>query len=199
MIKKYSYNPFAGILEEEIDEAICPRFDLDEMVNRINSGESLAIEFLGRKGRGKSTHLMWLQQYLDQYPIFSLNGNTSFQGILEHESRIIFVDSIHHLNIVERVALFRAKKTVIYTTHFNRKLECLLAKKKRFCIRFKGINAVILTDILNKRLTLAATKIVDTEAVFTTKEVQALIRKFGDDYRAIINHLYQEFQCPNPR
>ena len=106
---KFDFNPFSGVLEADIAEALVPKFDLSKIRSKIENSESLAIEFVGRKGRGKTTHLTCLQQSLPAYPIFYLNSNSKLTEIIHHPSKIVFIDSIHHLNLMERVKLFKTK------------------------------------------------------------------------------------------
>lgn len=194
MKQNFEYNPFAGILEDDLEEILVPRFDLGEIILKINTSESLAIEFLGKKGRGKTTHLVYLQKKLNQYPIFLLNRNSTLLDIIKHPSKIIFIDSIHHLNILERIKLFREKKVIIYTTHWSKKGECYLGGKKCYSINFNGINSETLLEIVNKRLKLSAIEELEDETLFSINEIDALIKQFGDNYREIINHLFKKYQ-----
>ena len=194
MKEKWAFNPFAGILDEDLEKIIIPRFDVVAVVNQIQQSESLAIELVGKQGRGKTTHLLYLQKQVPQYPIYLLNANYNASQIFQEESEIVFVDSIHHLNIFDRLKLFKSKKVVIYTTHWSRKMECWLIGKKHHSIKFKGINIESLGAILNKRLQLAATKKLEINDKFTDQELNLLIKQFGDNYRGIINHLYEKYQ-----
>lgn len=193
MNKNFKYNPFAGIIEDDIEKILVPKFDLDNIIHKINNSKSLALEFIGKQGRGKTTHLIYLQKQMEEYPIFLLNRNSSITDIINNKANIIFVDSIHHLNLFDRVKLFKEKKVIIYTTHWSRKFDCFLAKKNKFTIEFKGVNKEILLEILNKRLQLASYKNFEHD-IITTNEVKTLIKKFGDNYRGIINHLYEKYQ-----
>ena len=180
-------------MEDDIEKILVPKFDVNQLISRINESDSLAVEFLGRKGRGKTTHLIYLQKQMPDCPIFFLDKNSSFAEIINSKANIVFIDSIHHLSVVERLRLFRDKEIVIYTTHWSRKMECLLAGKTNLSIKFRGINEEVLLEILNKRLELATID-YNKQEVITLKEVNLLIKKYGDNYRGIINHLYQNYQ-----
>ncbi|CAL2080565.1 conserved protein of unknown function [Tenacibaculum sp. 190524A02b] len=188
------FNPFSGVLKEDIDKIIVPCFNVEEVFEQIENSTSLAIEFIGRQGRGKTTHLKYLQNQIPHYPIFLLDGNDDFSEIIQHKSEVVFVDSIHHLSLTKRIKLFKRKRVVIYTTHWNRKFECLIAKKKRHCILFKGIDSDKLKELLNKRLQLAAATDLDKKDLFTIDATDKLIKTYSDNYRGIINHLYEKFQ-----
>lgn len=194
MKKKWAFNPFAGILEDDLEKVIVPKFDVVAIINQIHQSESIAVEFVGRQGRGKTTHLIYLQKQMPQYPIFLLNAKCNFSEILQHEADIVFIDSIHHLNIFNRLKIFKTKKAVIYTTHWSRKIECFLIGKHQKSIKFKGISKETLRVLLNKRLDLAAIDQVADKDKFTDKELNTIIEQFGDNYRGIINHLYEKYQ-----
>lgn len=189
----FIFNPFCGVLDEDLEQILVPQFNFNEVINQIEDSESLAIEFIGRHGRGKTTHLRALQQKLNHYPIFLLDQNSTVKNILKHKSEKVFIDSIHHLNIIDRIKVLKAKKVVVYTTHFNRKIECALCKKQKRTIRFKGINAATLEAIINKRIKLASNGKFSFNDFGTSEDVKSLISQFGDDYRGIINKLYDNY------
>ncbi|PKH52666.1 hypothetical protein CXF68_19025 [Tenacibaculum sp. Bg11-29] len=193
MNNRFKYNPFSGILEDDIEKILVPKFNLDNIVSKINNSDSLNIEFLGKQGRGKTTHLIYLQKQMTEYPIFLLNSSSTITDIINDKASIVFIDSIHHLNIFDRIRLFKIKEKVIYTTHLSRKLDCFLARKDNYSIKFKGIDKEILREVLNKRLQLASYKKKKQET-FTENEIKLLIQKFGDNYRGIINYLYEKYQ-----
>ncbi|WP_299617484.1 hypothetical protein [uncultured Tenacibaculum sp.] len=193
MKENFLFNPFSGVLHEDIPQVILPNIDIEDITNKIRNSNGLAIEFIGKQGRGKTSHLKYLQHILNEYPIFLLNSNSSASEIIKNTSKTVFIDSIHHLSFRHRIQIFKQKKVVVYTTHWSRKIDCLLAKKDHYSIRFKGIQPEKLKDILNKRLKLASnTNQPDT--LFSTNDADILIKKFGDNYRGIINHLYEKYQ-----
>lgn len=195
MKPNFKYNPFSGVLAEDLNAILVPRFNIETLVSKINQSKSpITIEFLGKKGRGKTTHLMHLQQQFKDCPIVFLTANSSASEVLQNPSNTLFVDSIHHLKLRERIQLFQQEKNIIYTTHYTRKWECLIAKKELNSFQFNGIDAKTLQDVLNKRLLLATTKELEAENLFSIKDSIDLIKKFKDNYRAIINHLYNIYQ-----
>ncbi len=78
----FNFNPFGGVGEEDLVKVIVPHFDLRQVVEAIQSGESIVIELVGQKGRGKTLHLNILQKALKQYPLFSLNGKIALKKIV---------------------------------------------------------------------------------------------------------------------
>ncbi|WP_299765305.1 hypothetical protein [uncultured Dokdonia sp.] len=195
MKEKFEFNPFAGVLEEDLGKILVPIFNIDAISYQIEHADSLAIEFIGKQGRGKTTHLRYLQKQFNKYPIFLLNTtNANISEMMTHEADVVFVDSIHHLSIADRIQLFRSKRVVIYTTHWSRKYACVLTNKKHYSIPFKGITVATLRSVIDKRLQLASRNKIVIDDLFTEKELKSLIRKFKDNYRGIINHLYEQYQ-----
>ena len=195
MKEKFEFNPFAGVLEEDLEQILVPVFDIDAISNQIKCTDSLAIEFIGKQGRGKTTHLRYLQKQLNSYPIFLLTKTTAnLSNILEHGADVVFVDSIHHLSVFERLQLFKTKRVVIYTTHWSRKYTCILTSKKHYSIPFKGITVAALRSVIDKRLRLASNHTIHINDVFVDNDLQLLIGKFGDNYRGILNYLYEQYQ-----
>lgn len=191
--QEFYFNPFSGVLDEDLDKTIVPRFNLEGILKKINGSKPQAIEFLGKQGRGKTTHLVYLQKQISQYPIFKLNANSDFSEVINSPSETLFIDSIHHFNLMERVKLFKSKRVVIYTTHWNRKLDCLLAQKKYYSINFNSINTELLSSIINRRIQLALKEKCENEFI-KHDEIKGLVKRFGDDYRGIINHLFSRYQ-----
>jgi len=191
---KFKFNPFSGVFEEDLEFVIVPRFDIDKMILKIKDPHPIAIEFLGKHGRGKTTHLKFLHQQISEYPIYFLNNSSSVKELLDDESKVVFVDGIHHLNLKDRIQLFRAKQTIIYTTHWSRIITGVLGQKNISTINFNGINTQMLMPIINKRLKLAAHENLDEFEEFTEEQAALLIEKFGDDYRGIINYLFKKHQ-----
>lgn len=190
----FLYNPFAGVMDEDVQDILIPRIDLDTLVQKIEDPTPKIIELSGRQGRGKTTHLRCLQQRLYQYPLFKLHPQFVFSTILQHPAQVVFVDSIHHLPIRQRIKLFKAKKTVIYTTHMSRKWESKIAGKRCYAYNLNGIEESVLLSILNQRLVQASSVPLEEDARFTLNEVRSLMKRFGDNYRGIINHLYELYQ-----
>lgn len=192
-ISDFNYNPFAGVDREDVGDIIIPRFDIEGVVEKINSKQPLIIELVGRQGRGKTTHLTYLQQHVTEFPIYYLTAkNNYYNKILNDTSKIIFIDSIHHLNLFQRNSIFKTKKIIIFTTHYSRKHEYLLADKPSLTIRFRGINKEILKQLVLKRLHQASTNEMDMRVDDT--ELEYLLKKYKDNYRGIVNSLYDKFQ-----
>lgn len=189
----YNFNPFGGLSDQEVPNVIITQIDLDALTSFIRSKEAFIIELVGKKGRGKTLHLKYLNLVLEDTSIFHLDEHATLEDIISNTADLILIDSIHHLNLMDRIKLFKRKKKIILTTHLSRSWEYTLANKafKRF--RFKGINSNLLKSILENRLRIAS-KNMEGDHPINPAKVEALIDTYKDDFRSILNHLYDEFQ-----
>lgn len=190
----FYFNPFAGISHEDIDEVIVAKPEVEKLINEIGIDKPLRVEFLGKKGRGKTTHLAWLHTHFSEYPMYLLNNGADKRALLKDSSPVLFIDSIHRLSLSERIKLFRVKKSLIFTTHWSRKWEAGLAGKSLHTIRFSGIAPQILTEIIQKRFQYAAKELITPKFDLEHEEMTYWIEKHGDNYRAILNELYCKYQ-----
>lgn len=190
---KFNYNPFGGLRQEEIKDTIIPHFDLEEVRTMITSKELLLIQFLGKKGRGKTTHLIHLHQFFPSAPLLLLDRNPDLSILDDLPNDLLFIDSIHHIPLIRRIKLFKKTNTIIFSTHVSRSLEARIAAKKIMMIHFKGITPERLTKILRQRIQKSL-KVSNSLFDIDQEIVQQLIKRFGDDYRGILNYLFDEFQ-----
>lgn len=189
----FKYNPFSGVSAEEVGDIIVPILDVASLLEKIRSREPMAIELIGRQGRGKTTHLIHLHQQMTEYPFFNLNQSTELSQILEKNSDVLFIDGIHHLTFIERIKLFKESRVVVYTTHWSRTIDCFIASKELHSFRFKGIDRTLLSSIIEKRLSVAGKENFESDKI-SNREIDSLIKNFGDNYRGIINHLFDQYQ-----
>ncbi len=199
MKDKFIFNPFSGINDNEIAEVIVPAFDVEQVIQKIERSDSLLVEFRGRRGRGKTTHLKYLSQHFPSVPYLEVTKsnadlNINANDILNHPSEFLFIDGIYHFNPVDRVRIFKNKPKIVYTCHIAMVIECFLANKPLLKIAFSGIDKHKLQTILNNRMRLMSDIEEDKQTYFTLEEAEHLIKKYGDNYRAIIHHLYSQYQ-----
>ena len=187
-------NPFSGIPHSAISKYIVPRFDLEEVQKLLQGDKPLLIEFNGKKGRGKSTHLYWLRNELIDYPLYDVESKEQLEALFKDKSPVILIDSIHKLTLRQRLKLYRLSKKIIFTTHTSRKLECKLVGANLKSISFKGLQKGDLSRIVSKRLKNADGYNPDDYNPLSEADLVVLIKKSKDDIRAIINGLYDKYQ-----
>ncbi len=188
-------NPFGGLTEEENLQTLVPQFDLDEIQQLIQNPEPKIIEFYGRKGRGKTTHLRALHQRFPEQPIVFLNKQKKDFNFEEWDDPILFVDSIHYLNPIRRHSLYKTFSTILLTSHWCRKIEYKLAAKPSYHFRFGRKNFRDLEAIVEKRIKEICPQSAQVEIPRETLRQQ--FRKHGDNYRLTLNSLYDDFNKNN--
>ena len=191
----YHFNPFGGLNTEELEQVFVPR-SFSQTILKDLQNDVKVIELVGAKGRGKTTHLRWLQQQCPTYPIFLLNHKSAFSAIAVSTAPIIFVDSVHHLSIRQRIQLYQSKSKIVLTTHWRRFLEYKMAGVQYKSYSFKGIDVDSLTSIIRNRIALS-TNTQKEQIHFDQTIIHRLIQEYGDNYRGILNHLYDQFQIEN--
>lgn len=191
--KDFNFNPFGGLEDREILRVIVPKFNTNAIIDLIHSKDQIIIELLGKKGRGKTLHLRYLNLVLKDYPIFFLNEHSKVDTLLDNDAELMLVDSIHHLNLRARNKLFKLKKKLILTTHISRRWEYKFVKKPYEIIRFKGIEYDFIKTIIDNRIRVASNT-NDADFKIKKEKIDTLIKTYKDDFRAILNHLYDDFQ-----
>jgi len=190
----FSHNPFSGLLAEEIQDVIVPHIKEKEIFGLLEENADIVIQLVGKKGRGKTTHLKYLHCFFPSSDIVLLSNQQNIDHKL-YRRDLIFVDSIHHWSLFQRLAFYKNNKTIVLTTHHSKNLECAFCGKKIKTYFFKGINPEKLTAILTNRIRLAIDETAYDLVKINEDFIIKLIKHFGDDYRGIINHLYQTFRC----
>jgi len=188
----FHYNPFGGISDTELNNIILPKFDLGQIADQLRNDKQPILQFVGKKGRGKTTHLRMLSHLLKEADLFLLNSTSTIQEINQSAKSILLIDSIHHIPLSQRIQLFKRPKAILITAHWSKRLEFLLAGRPHKTYYFKGIDTEKLNTILENRIALA----IDADDSFSLNPecLQQLIRKHGDHYRGILNDLYNQFQ-----
>ncbi len=189
----YDFNPFGGITEEDILDCIVPKYPLEEWIKLLNNDQPIILQFVGKKGRGKTTHLRLLYQLVDNADIFFLNKNEKLP-IIQSTKEIVFIDSIHHIPIKQRLQLWKNEsKSYIITTHVKRNLEFHFTNRLFKTYKFKGITEQILENIIRHRVVLSSN--LEEQSIKINQElIQYLIKKYKDDIRSILNFLYYNFK-----
>ena len=193
---KYYYNPYGGISDDELLEIIEPKHSIQEWIAQLNQKPPIIIQLVGKKGRGKTTHLRVLHQLLTNPEIYFLNITNKEVNISKKNSQIL-IDSIHHIPIRKRFQLWRKSEvSYVITTHWKRNIEFFLCKRKFKTYHFNGIALNKLENIIKKRVSLSSSlEYEDIE--INTELLQKLHAKYGDNIRGILNYLYDNLKVDN--
>ena len=137
--------------------------------------------------------LIYLQKYFPESSILHLDKKSQFDpSILK--MNILFIDSIHHFNFFQRKQIYTKVPIVILTTHFRRSLEYIFLNKEKHSFQFKGLDKNTLITVLDNRIQSAMQKPYQSIPRINDSYIDHLLKKYGDDFRAILNTLYTNFQ-----
>jgi len=186
------YNPFGGLKDEELRVVLSERYDLSEIVKEVEAGENLIIEFIGKKGRGKTTHLRRLSQLLPES--FYFNPDIQSVSEIKIDYPVILLDSFHKLSLFQRQSLMKQHQgVIIHTDHFSRFAEYFFCNKKWKTYLFKGLDINVLGAIVKQRIKVVNPNI-DQYLLIDKEQIRLLLDAFGDDYRGILNFLYTAYR-----
>ncbi|MBQ4803292.1 hypothetical protein J8L88_10570 [Aquimarina sp. MMG015] len=190
---QYTHNPFGGIDDEELLDIIDPKHSFEELIKILNQDHPIIIQFLGKKGRGKTTHLRALHQLISNSEIHFLDRN-SYKKITNPDNRNLLIDSVHHIPLRKRLQLWKSSNTsYVVTTHIPRNIEFLFCKRKYKTIHFKGLSLIKLESILKKRIAQYSS-IEQNKVIIDTTALKMLLKHYGDNIRGLLNFLYDCFK-----
>ncbi len=192
------YNPFSFLDPEKQLHATVPRFDVGVLADEIRNCESLFLEFFGKKGHGKSTHLsMLILSYLPNAEYHRLKQ--ADRKYIKPTSNILAIDSFQLLSLKNRIELMKNQKILIYTTHLSHRSGMILRKDKTY----KGFNfttmdleLAALQKIISSKIELARLNREVSIPKVKQSYLSALYNLYKKDIRSIEAALYSEFLNP---
>ena len=188
---EYYFNPFGGLDDEEIFSVIQPKYEIENILSILKSKHPTIIQFLGNKGRGKTTHLKALFQHHNDAEIFYLDRKHIKMDQIQRN--VIFIDSVGRISLSKRMKLWSKKSnSYVITTHWNRRLEFWLAGRTCRTYYFKGLCIQDLEKTIRYRIALA-TNLAPDQIIINSSVSIKLLEKFGDNFRDILNYLYKLF------
>jgi hypothetical protein len=150
-----------------------------------------ALLFLGDCGRGKSTHLHAVHALHPDVPL-------TYVGPGERpripQAPVVFVDEVQRLSRRQRARLFRRRASFVLGSHENHGPELERAGLRMTTVRVGGVDTRRLKHIVTRRIE-AARRAPGPVPRVPRATLEALTRRFGDDLRAIEDHLYGVFQA----
>jgi len=190
---EYFHNPFGGISDEELLEVIIPKYDLEKSIELLSRPEPIILQFVGKKGRGKTTHLRALYQLISNSKIYFLD-HKGYRKITNPNNLNIFIDSVHHIPWRKRLQLWRQSNTsYVITTHSYRNIEFFLCNRTYKTIHFRGLSLTKLESIIKKRISQYST-IEQNQIIINTNTLKILSTQYGDNIRGLLNFLYDRFK-----
>lgn len=190
----YHFNPFGGLDNYENNFVFQPEIDFREISDLLKNTPSITIELVGRKGRGKTTHLRALSNYIKNCEYIQLSSQNRMFSTND-KTNIYIIDSIHHLAIAKRLSLWKQKDcSFIISTHVSKTLEFIGISRKYKSYKIGRNSKIDLQLLIQKRIALAS-DIEDYRKVELDNTVLTnLARKHKSDKRTILNNLYNSFR-----
>lgn len=187
-------NPFGEPAPEE--RAALAVAEVEPWAARLARGR-FALQLVGECGRGKTTHLLALHARFPGAPLVRLGPDLP---LAVAPGPLVFVDEAQHLPPRRRAALFRACGALALTTHEDLAPELRAAGLEVETVRLSGLDPARLEAILTRRLEWAR-RGPGPIPTLAPGACERLVARFGDDVRAIEDHLYEQVQrleAPGP-
>jgi hypothetical protein len=156
---------------------------------KLASGQ--AVLFLGKKGRGKTTHLLALHAQHPNAPYIHLPEFGQQPRIPKAD--LIFLDEAQRLPRLLRSRFWRRAKIWAIASHQDHSRELEQAGFVVQVLHVQGLSLAKLEQIVQKRLEWARRSVGDLPSV-PTGLLQKLLNQHSDDIRAIEDALYVWFQ-----
>lgn len=186
-------NPFGEFTAKERTQLAIVELSsaLDHLQRRAQKRPP-ALQIIGEKGFGKTTHLLSMATY---FP------NAIYVHIPEGEHAIIpsaeeplFIDEAQRLTLWQRFWIFRSRRTLILGTHrdFTKHLE----RAGRSVLTLDAARHTTperIEQILNDRIR-SVRRSSDAIPVVTRATAEKLSAMYGYDLRSMQHHLYDVFQ-----
>jgi len=181
-------NPFGEIgLEHRAELAVV---DIQSLIRPLTE-PGFAVQFMGGKGRGKTTHVLTLLAHFPDAAYIHLPEG--WHGEIPH-SHPAFIDEIQRVPRRQRREVFARPVSFVLGTHVNYESE-LRRAGLQCCTIHPGdlLNAERLGTIIDRRIEWARRGPGPVPGV-RAKTIDQLLIEFGSDVRAIEGQLYEWFQ-----
>jgi len=194
-----AHNPRRGFAYEHLNLRFNPFGELDRQTRahlavvtvELQDGEIL--QFIGHSGRGKTTHLLALSRQLrDSHYEIIPEGSFDYQCD-PRCSRYLFIDEAQRIRPRRLKQLMRDAHTLVLGTHDD---LAHWSQRPVRTVRLCGIDPAQLAKMLQARIEHARRGPGRVPTV-PPAVVDELIKRHGDNIRAIENNLYDRLQRLN--
>ena len=150
-----------------------------------------AVQFVGDRGRGKTTHLLAIGRHFPDAVYVHVGEGERPRIPRGHP---LLIDEIQRLPPRRRRRVFRRRVSLAIGSHQDVRAELVAAGFDVETVDVGGlVDARRLREILSRRIEAARRRPGPIPQI-TSPTAHALIDRFGDDLRAIEWHLYDLFQ-----
>lgn len=182
------FNPFGELpLKYRAQLAIV---EIDSYLEELQN-DLTAIQFMADKGRGKTTHLLAIQ---DQFPEAAYVHLPEDSRPPIPQGSPLFVDEVQRLNWFQRASVFRRPVPLVLGTHCDYRRQLRRFGRHVITVHVgEKMAPEVLTQIVQRRIEFARRQ-AGAVPKLTPQTIARLIETYGDDVRAIEGHLYNVFQ-----
>ena len=188
------FNPFGELDRQQRVECAVPKIELRPLADFIASKtrERRAVQFLGSRGSGKTTHLWLLNSLLHDFHYLHIpEGATRSLPQRSH----LMIDEAQRMTWWQRRNSFKEARRVILGTH-----RCYAARLRRL-----GFNTVTvqldtlpkadwLASLLKQKIDYAIRCPENADLTIAPNDVANLRDQYGHNIRQIERHLYEVIQ-----
>jgi len=187
------FNPFGEI--ERSDRTALAVVDIDETVERLERG-GFAVQFLGGRGRGKTTHLLAIQASFPDAPYLHIAEGQRATSLPQTPPGMpIFLDELQRLPRKLRSRLFDGRRPLALGTHRNYARHLARAGYDVQTVRLaRRLDPAALAEILRRRIEHARRDAASPVPVISDETIADLLWRHGDHVRGIEHELYERFQ-----
>lgn len=182
-------NPFGELTPAERTELGI--VDCSEAIQHL-SQERAAVQIVGEKGFGKTTHLLLLATHLI--------GNVYIhipecqRAMIPPMGEPLLIDEAQRLTVMQRWQTFRSDRRLVLGTHTNFEVQLRRAGRRVLTIAAdRFTNASHVHKVLNARIEFVR-RVAGPIPSITIKTAAALCRQFGSDIRSMEHAMYHKFQ-----
>lgn len=181
-------NPFGEL--DILERQALATVDADRVVKRLIK-PGFAVQFIGEKGRGKTSNLLALHRFFPHTPYVRVKMEC--RNIIPPGTPL-FIDEAQHLSLWRRLRLFNRNRSYVIGTHKDLGKE-LKAKGLDFQTIYPGENLCVekLACIFHIRIEHVRRGPGPIPRI-KYKTIQELMDRYGDDIRSMEDELYERFQ-----
>jgi hypothetical protein len=192
------YNPFGELTAAE--RARVAVFDPAPTLHALRSGR-MAVQFIGDRGRGKTTRLLAIKGALGDaaaayvyLPPYAATMPRWWLRLWRLRASALIIDEAQRIPWLVRARLFRRGVPLILGTHRDLSRPLRWAGYSVTTVHVgPGNNAEHLRQVTNARMRAARLSAGDVPQL-ALAEAEQLVKRFGDDLRAIEAFLYHQVQ-----
>ncbi len=186
-------NPFGEFsVEERTELALVELVTALDHLQSCSTKRPPALQVIGDKGFGKTTHLLAIAQYFaDAVYLHIPEGE---HPKIPDVGEPLLIDEAQRLTLWQRLWLFRSRRTLVLGTHRDFTQHLKWAGRSVLTLEAaRHTTPERIEKILNDRIS-SVRRSENSIPVVTRRTAEILFTLYGNDLRSIQHHLYDVFQ-----